>query len=158
MRDVTRDRLCRGGDLLHWLGPTVWRVDLAPDAVVIEQTDKLVTSGPVRLVEPSPRDAATARLFAVECAVDALTRAGVTDARSWTACEVAFRYAVGDATDTERAAAWAAAGDAPRAARCASAYASAWPAASGTALGVALDAVRAQQTRRVLWWTGVRDA
>lgn len=166
--------LCRDDDLLHWLGPNIWLVELAPDAIVIEQEDKVVTSGPVRLVEQSPWDDCAARLFAVECTVDALKLTGVTDERLWAACEVAFRYAVGDATDKERVAARAALREPLRKSlrwtRRTRAWTAAWTAsldaawdvAQTVAAGAARDAkwagARAHQTRRLLWWMGVRDA
>lgn len=70
-------------------------------------------------------DAKTARLFAVWCAREALALVPNPDPRSIAACEVAERYAHGQATDEERRAAWAAA----RAAESA-AWAAAWAAES----------------------------
>jgi len=83
----------------------------------------------------------SARLFAVWCAREALSLIDETDPRCLTACDVAERYANGDATEEElaaaRAAAWAAARDAAcdaaraaaRAAACDAAWAAAWAAA-----------------------------
>lgn len=56
--------------------------------------------------------ARTLRLFACDCASRALALAGVTDQRCWRAIEVAERYAMGVATESERARAWSAARDA----------------------------------------------
>ena len=65
-------------------------------------------------------DAKTLRLFAVWCAREALKLVDKPDERSIEACNVAERYANGEATDEElsaaRAAAWDAAWDAARAA------------------------------------------
>jgi len=76
-------------------------------------------------------DAKTLRLFAVWCAREALKLVENPDVRSIEACNVAERYANGEATDEElSAAAWAAsaawAGSAARAAWAASAGSAAW--------------------------------
>ena len=130
----------------------------------------------VRLVAPTPWDATTARLFAVECAAEVAHR--MPDARSLGALEVAYRHAVGDATDAElvaagaaaraaaRAAAWGvAAGDAAGVA----AWVAAWDAARDAAGDVARDAAgvaawaaaraaaHRRNTHRLLWWIGASD-
>ncbi|MFU2053320.1 hypothetical protein [Bordetella hinzii] len=78
----------------------------------------------LRCVRGVDRDA---RLFAVWCArqVEHL----MTDQRSKNSLAVAERFAKGEATEAERAAAWAAARDAARAAARAAAGAAAWAAA-----------------------------
>jgi hypothetical protein len=95
-----------------------------------------------------PQYAKEWRLFAVWCArqVEHL----MTDERSKRACDVAERYALGQATDEElaaaRAAAWAVASDA-----CA-ALAAAWAVASDAASAAcaALAAARDAQTKKFL--------
>ena len=71
-------------------------------------------------------DARTLRLFAVWCARRAIKLIGNPDPRSVNACDIAERYANGDATDQELAAAWAAARDAARAAAWSAARDAAW--------------------------------
>ena len=70
------------------------------------------------------------RLFAIWCAREALKLVANPDPRSVNACDVAERYASGEATDEELAAAWDAARDASAAAWAAWA---AWTAASDAA-------------------------
>ena len=106
------------------------------------------------------------RLFAVWCAREALKLVDNPDQRSIDACDVAERYANGDATDDELCAAWAAAWGAmdaawaARAARGAASGASAACAAS-RASSAAGDAARA--ARAVAWaaldagWSGLMD-
>ena len=70
------------------------------------------------------------RLFAIWCAREALKLVANPDPRSVNACDVAERYASGEATDEELAAAWDAARDASAAAWAAW---DAWTAASDAA-------------------------
>ena len=92
-------------------------------------------------------DARTLRLFAVWCARRALAQLDNPDPHSVNACDVAERYANGEATLKElaaaRAAAWAAASAAASAAARDAAWAAAWAAASAVARDVARDAARA---------------
>ena len=103
-------------------------------------------------------DAKTLRLFAVWCAREALKLVDSPDPRSVAACEVAERYANGQATRDELSAAgaaalaaawaaWAAAGAAAWPAAWAAAWASAWAAraAAWPAAGAAAWAARAAQ-------------
>jgi len=91
------------------------------------------------------------RLFAVWCAREALKLVDTPDERSINACNVAEKYANGEATDMELAAAWAAAGAAAWAAARAAAGdaagaaagAAAWDAARDAAGAAARDAARA---------------
>ena len=76
-------------------------------------------------------DAKTLRLFAVWCAREALKLVDNPDPRSVAACDVAERYANGQATRDELAAALAAAWDAARAA--------AWDAARDAARAAQID-------------------
>ena len=94
-----------------------------------------------------------ARLYAVWCARQ--VQHLMTDQRSLAALDVAERYANGDATDEELAAAWDAAGDvawgaawgaardAARGAAKAAAWDAAWAAAWGAAWDAAWDAAKA---------------
>ena len=79
------------------------------------------------------------RLFAVWCAREALKLDANPDERSVNACNVAERFANGEATSEELAAAWDAAWDAARAAALDTAWAAAWAAAGDAAW----DAARA---------------
>ena len=179
------DHLCHDDHLLHWLGPAIWQVEVHPDAKVVCLDDKVVTSGPVRIVHQTPWDDCAARLFAVECVVEALTLAEVTDDRCWEACAVAQRYALGDATRAELDAAYVAVRTAPleawgvaRDAAWAAVNVAAgmetltavvwkeeWIAAQSAALDVTQvavrkavrKAVRSRQTANLLSWLGVTD-
>ena len=84
------------------------------------------------------------RLFAVWCAREALKLVDNPDPRSINACDVAERYANGEATDEELAAAWAAARAAARAAE--------WAAGRDAGRDAALAAEWAAE------WAAVRDA
>ena len=119
---------CRDQDLVHWLHDRIWAIE---GRGVVVASDKVVMES-FRFTSPTPWDEVAARLFAVECASE--VRHLNTDPRVEEALEVATRYALGDATAEERAAAWDAAGDAAR--------------------DAAGDAARDAQTQRVLWWIG----
>ena len=83
------------------------------------------------------------RLFAVWCARQALAIPGNENEVCSNTCDVAERYANGNATDEELAAAWTAAVDAAGAAARAAAWAAAWTAAVDAARAAAVDAARA---------------
>ncbi|MBN6728763.1 hypothetical protein H7F07_07380 [Burkholderia multivorans] len=108
----------------------------------------------LRCVSGADRDI---RLFAVWCArqVEHLMQ----DQRSKDALDVAERFANGEATEEERAAAWAAAWAAARAAAWAAAWAAA-RAAAGAAAGAARDAAGAAawDAARAAAWAAARDA
>lgn len=108
----------------------------------------------------------SARLFACDCADDALKFFENPDPRSVEAVAVARRYAIGDATFAELADA----GDAARAAASAAAWAAAgdaaaWAVARNSALAaawaavgcVAWDAARATQARRLATMLGIEE-
>ena len=125
-------------------------------------------------------DDKTLRLFAVWCAREALKLVDEPDPRSVDACDVAERYANGDATDDELAAAedaaWAAAKAAAKAAyasvaaakaaakavasyaardaawyaACAAARAAAWAATCAAAWSAACDAARDAQAKKLI--------
>lgn len=110
------------------------------------------------------------RLFAVWCAREALKLVDNPDPRSVNACDVAERYARGEATDDELAAAkvaawddvevavwaaageaaWTAAGEAAWAAVWVAAWAAAWAAAKGVAWAAAREAARDAQIDKLL--------
>lgn len=91
--------VCTDEQLVGWLGARIWHVEIHPHATTIVLDLKVITTGPVRLTAGTPWDDTTTRLFAVECAARVLHLAN--DVRCDDACEVAFRYALGDATDAE---------------------------------------------------------
>ena len=105
--------LCRGGDLIHWLGPVIWLSEV--NGVVIECADKVVVSD-ARLIRRCEHwNERNARLFACWCAEQVLPLFEVLhphDTRPRDCIEVARAVANGDrpASDmaTARSAAWAA--------------------------------------------------
>ena len=150
---------CRDEDLLYWSnGARIWAMESRGETVVHKDgvpCESKVVCASVRLVAPTPWDATTARLFAVECAAEVAHR--MPDARSLDALEVAYRHAVGDATDAELAAAR----DAAHAAAWAAAWAAACDAARAAARAAAWEAAGAaahtRNTHRLLWWIGASD-
>lgn len=126
--------LCRDQDLREWIGGSCWVVEVAHGARVVQAGNKVVTSGPVRLVAGTAWDDRVARLFAASCALRVLplyeTRYP-NDLRVGDAIAAAVLYANGVAG----AAARAAAGDAARDAARAAAWAAAWAAAGAAAWG-----------------------
>ena len=111
---------CEPKDLLSWINMQLFEVEFA--GATIDGDDKSVGCS-MRLVRKIDTwNDRTARLFAVWCARNALKLIANPDPRSIAACDVAERYANGEATDDERDAASDAARDAARAA--------AWDAAS----------------------------
>ena len=98
------------------------------------------------------------RQYAVWCARQ--VQHLMTDPRSLAALDVAERHALGQATDDELAAAWAAARDAARAAARDAARAAAWAAARDAAWAAAWAAAR-DAARDAAWdaaWAAARDA
>ena len=95
-------------------------------------------------------DAKTLRLFAVWCAREALNLIDNPDQRSIEACNVAERYANGEATKKDLAAAWDAAWAAERATAWAAASDAACSAAWDAASAAAWDAARAAE-RAAAW-------
>ena len=136
--------LCREQDLVHWLGQVIWEAEVHPDAVVIEAEDKVVVSRARVVRRLDTWNDRTARLFAADCAERVVHLCG-DDPRPREAIEAARRYANGEATDDELAAARDAAWSA--AARAAARDA-AWDAARAAARDAVWDAV----------WDAARDA
>jgi hypothetical protein len=146
--------LARDEQVLAWLGPIIYEAE--PGDVIVEAGDKVVTDR-VRLIRRLDTwNERSARLFAADCAERALNLAGNPDPRSVAAVDVARRFACGEATEEERAAAWAAAwaaaGDAAWDAAGAAAWAAAWAAAGDAAWAAARAAARAAA------WAAAGDA
>ena len=132
---------CREQDLVKWLAPALWEVET--DGEIIEASDKVVARRAriVRRVETW--NDRTARLFAADCAEHVLPLFEAerpNDDRPRKAIEAARRFANGEATQEERAAAEAAAGAAARAAAEAAAGTAAWDAARAAARAAAWTA------------------
>ncbi|MFH0983537.1 MAG: hypothetical protein V2A79_18640, partial [Planctomycetota bacterium] len=107
--------LCREGDLVVWLGPTIWEAEIKEGAVVVEADDKVVVSAArlVRRVETWTET--TARLFSGDCAERSLPlfeRAWPDDHRPRKAIDAARAFARGEITAAARDAAGDAAWDA----------------------------------------------
>lgn len=102
----------------------------------------------------------TMRLFAVQCARQALALIDSPDPRSVAACDVAERYANRQADDKELAAAWDAALDAARDAVWDAAWDAARAAASDAARDAASDAASAAawDAASDAAWAAARDA
>ena len=103
--------ICTVSQLIPWLGPCIWEVEVRGDVV---DADKMTVVRSARIIAPTRWDESSARLFACDCAARALRRerrAGrEPDKRSWKAIKVARRYAKGKATKAELTAARTAAG------------------------------------------------
>jgi len=153
--------LCREQDLLQWLGPAVFEAEYRGE--MIEAGDKVVVRE-ARLLRRLGWNERTARLFAVDCAERVVHLCD--DPRPRHAIDVARRYACGEATEVElaaardaaRAAAWAAEQDAARAADwagSAATRAAAWAAARAAARAATRDGAWA--TARDAAWAAARD-
>jgi hypothetical protein len=157
--------LCRPADLIHWIGPAVFEAEYDGKRVdVDDQAETKVVVRRARLIRRlNGWNERTLRLFAVECAERVLPifeRERPSDDRPRRALEVARRYANGEATEEELAAAWNAVWDA------------AWDAAGAAARDAVRDAVRdaaraaawnaagaaAGDAARAAAWNAVRDA
>lgn len=119
--------LAENAQLLDWLNTRIFEAEYRCERV--NKSDKLVVRECRLLREFTDWNERTARLFAVWCAREALKLVANPDSCSVTACDVAERYANGEATDSELAAAWAAAWAAARAAARDAARDAAWAAA-----------------------------
>jgi hypothetical protein len=163
--------LCRPLDIAFWYTDdrhVLSAVDIAARTQRIDQDNKVVVRKARLVGEPlstwTPR---TARLFACDCAEHVLPiyerRAGDATVLR-TSIAVARRFAIGEATRDELAAAWDAAGaaawaaagdaawDAARDAARAAAWAAAGDAAWDAAGAAARAAERAWQTAQILWY------
>ena len=133
--------VCRQKDLLDWINETVYLVEIRGKKII--RDDKIVVQQ-ARLIKQMAWNETTARLFACDCARRVLSiyeKDRPDDARPRVAIETAERFARGEATREEMAAAWAAAG------------AAAWDAAGAAAR----DDESKWQTRRLMQYlTGKR--
>ena len=147
---------------LGWANTEMYEVEAAPSSVFAKYDTKAAFSQ-CRLVRRIEKwNDRSARKFACDCADRVLYLFEddyPDDKRPRTAIEVARRYAQGEATKVELAAAGDAAGDAARAAACAvagdvardAACAAAWDAAGAAAGAAARDAACAAT------WSAARD-
>jgi hypothetical protein len=105
--------LCRRGDIVNWLGPVICPVTEYEAGGMLTQTDKVVVRSATIGAPLTTWNETTARLFACDVAERAvrLYWTNKADSRPLDAIRVARRFAYGLATDTERDAAGAAAGD-----------------------------------------------
>ena len=136
-------------DLLQWLGPEIWTIDIKGEKIRHEDNKTVVREA--SLVEQFTHwNERTARLFAADCAERVLPIFGKSypnDNRPRNAIQAARDFANGKIT----AAAW----DAARAAARAAAWAAAEAAARAAARAAAWAAERKWQTRRLfLYLTG----
>ena len=109
--------LVEAKDLLTWLGPVIWEAEF--DGESIDHGDKLVVRKARITRRVETWNERTARLFAADCAERVLSifeKKRPNDGRVREAIAVARRFANGEATQEERAAARDAARDAARAA------------------------------------------
>jgi hypothetical protein len=120
----------------RWLGPEVWIVEVRGKSD-LSSSDKSCHEQ-ARIVGPTYWNERAARLFAADCAERTLPlyeKQLPQDMRPRQAIETARRFANGEATQNDLAAAWAAAG--------AAAWAAAWAAARDAARAAAWAAARA---------------
>lgn len=96
--------LCREGDLLEWLGPAIFLAEYRGDRVDCDDDDLIVVRE-ARLLRRLPWDNRIARLFACDCAGRVLSLCG-HDPRPGQTIEVARRFAYGQASKEELAAAF----------------------------------------------------
>ena len=142
---------CRRGQLVQWLGPTIWLFEDGTPDETIDHGDKMVTRKG-RIVERIETwNETTARLFAADVAEAALVYIPESHRDPFVAAINAARgFARGEIGDKERAAAWAAARAAAGAAAWDAAGAAAWDAARAAAWDAARDAARAA-ARAAAW-------
>jgi len=107
--------LCTADQLINWLGPVIWEAEA--EGETLDAGDKIVARKARVIRRLDTWNERTARLFAADCAEDVLPlfeKRYPHDTRPREAIAVARRYANGEATDEDRAAAgvaaWAAAG------------------------------------------------
>ena len=100
--------LCRPEDLIHWLGPVLWTVQVPEGVEEIAEDDKLVVRTARLERRVTTWTERSARHFACDCAQRVLHL--TTDPRPADAIRIARRFADGMATRKELAAAGAAAG------------------------------------------------
>jgi len=152
---------CTRDQLVGWLGPQIWLFeDLSPDETV-DGGDKMVTRKGRVVERLETWNDMTARLFAADCAEQALRFIPESHREPFAAAiSVARGFARGEISDSERAAAWDAARDAARAAAGDAAWAAAWAAAWDAAWAAAWDAAwaAAWDAARAAAWAAAGDA
>ncbi len=149
---LTEADLCSGkvlhltdaGHLVDWIGEELWEAEADESRGVVSGMDKFGVRRARLVRRVDAWDERTARLFACDCAEDALQSAdpSVRDVLA-AAIATARRYADGLATREELDAAWAAASAAAWAAASAAASAAAWAAARAAAWDAAWAAASA---------------
>ena len=152
--------LCRKQDLVHWIGPVIFVAE--PKGEITTCTTKVVVADARLLRRLDTWNETTARLFAADCAKEAVRRcrkAGIEiDPRTTECIRVVYRFARGQATEVELSAAWSAAWPATRSASSSAAdaaWSAAWSAADAawsawSAADAAVDAAaRSWQTKRL---------
>lgn len=118
--------LAKDEQLIQWLGPDIYEAEATGQ--MIDAGDKIVCES-VRLTRKlTGWNDQTARLLSVWCAREALKLIDNPDPRSIAACDVAEKFANGEATEEELAAARDAAWAAAWAAAWDAAWAAAWDA------------------------------
>jgi len=157
---------CRVQDISRWVkSGDLFEMEM-DNPQVADGGDKVITQR-ARLVRRIPVSDKIKRIWACDMAEDVLPifeKHCPNDVRPRECIEVARRFAEGEATDKERAAAWDAAGAAARAAARAAAWAAAWAAARAAVRDVTGAAARAAawaaawdveekwQRRRLNWY------
>ena len=146
--------LCRRGQLINWLGPTIWLAEGRGDKVA--QSNKIVYREARLIRKLNTWNDRTMRLFAADCAERVVTiyeKEYPDDDRPRLAIQAARDFANGKITkkqlDAARAAAWNAARDAAGAAARDAAWAAARAAARDAARAAAWNAAQKWQTRRL---------
>ena len=146
--------VCRPADLPQWLmlDGIVWAVDCSDERIT--ENDKVVVRWAIPRRRVGRMDARTLRLFACWCVRQVWHL--LTDERSRRAVEVAERYAVGEATESDlnaaESAAWSVAWNAAESA----AEIAAWSAAESAARGAAWNA--AESAARSAAWNAAKSA
>jgi len=135
---------CKDGDILEYLNANIYEIETR--GKILDGDDKF-TAQQIRLVRKRERwNDVNARLFACDCAARSLKffeKEYPEDKRPRECIEVARKFARGQVTQEELAAAGAAAGDAARAAAWAAARAAAGEAARAAARAAAGEAAGA---------------
>jgi hypothetical protein len=133
---------CRPDQLIGWLGPQIWLFEDGSPDETIDARDKMVTRKGRVVERLTTWNETTARLFAADCAEEALKFIPGSHQEPFVAAINAARgFARGEIGEKERAAAWDAAWAAARVAARDAAWAAAWDAA-----WTARDSARDAQT------------
>jgi hypothetical protein len=150
---------CQDGNIIEYLNANIYEIETCGNVLI---GDDKFTAQQIRLVRACEGwNEVSARLFACDCAEHVLPifeKERPDDKRPRECIQVARKFARGKSTqeelDAARAAvcdaAWAAAGDAARAAARAAVWDAVWAAAEDAARAAAGDAERKWQTRRLL--------